>query len=353
MERSNSKIPILILSDGKRGHLKQSLAIASLLEEAPPQIVPIHYKFRIARYLLTLATWFPFEKKGSTLLLKYFLTKETSDSILKSDAKIIISAGHGISAANLFACELLSAKSVVIMTPAGGKQYRYALRIIPAHDLPKPLPNTITTLAAPTFLPSSLLEQETEKLASSLRLSSRKVMSLFIGGDSHPYRLSLEGIALLIKRIKQLCEVEKIDLFITTSRRTPEKVEMAIKEAFSTYPHCKLLILWRENQRDCIAGMVGLSEWLLVTEDSISMISEAVNSGKKVIVLKMNSQGKRKHERFIQTLEERGYIRIATPDELEEEGGDIFRGEHQLRCRERSSRLDDQTKIQEALRRLV
>ncbi|MEK7790454.1 MAG: ELM1/GtrOC1 family putative glycosyltransferase, partial [Deltaproteobacteria bacterium] len=289
------------------GHLKQSLAAASWIEGGESRVVSVNYSFFTARLLLTLASYFPFKKKGGGLLLKWFLKSETFNSILGYPAEIIISAGAGISITNLLAAKVLSAKSIVIMKPPGGGQHRYALRIIPEHDLPKRLPNTVITLGAPTAISPDLLLSEAKKLASSLKLTNRKIASVFIGGNTSKYRFDPEKIFSLIETLKQFCESHHFDLLITTSRRTPKEVDMVLKQAFSIYPHCKLLTIWRENPKDCVAGMLGLSEWVLVTEDSISMISDAVNSGKKVIVLKMNKRGglKRKQRHFLQALEER------------------------------------------------
>lgn len=322
MERSDSKIPILILSDGKMGHLKQSLAVASWIEGGESRVVSVNYRFFAARLLLTWASYFPFKKRG--LFLKWFLKSETFHSILKHPAKMIISAGARTAVVNLLASEMLSAKSTVIMKPPGGGQKRYSLRIIPEHDSPKKFPNTVTTVGAPTIVSQVFLREEAKRLARALELTdhpqSRKIASIFIGGDTSKYRFDPENIPSLIEKLKQLCESHHFDLLITTSRRTPKEADMALKQAFSIYPHCKLLTIWRENPKDCVAGMLGLSEWVLVTEDSISMISDAVNSGKKVIVLKMNKTGrlKRKHKHFIQALERRGHISIASVETLRE-----------------------------------
>lgn len=318
MERSDSKIPILILSDGKMGHLKQSLAVASWVEGGESRVIPVNYSFFAARLLLTLASYFPFKKQS--FLLKWLLQAETFNSLFKRPAKMIVSAGAHTAVVNLFASEILSAKSAVIMKPPGGGQKRYNLRIIPQHDSPKKLPNTVITVGAPTIISQTLLQKESERLSKALELTDRKIASVFIGGNTSKYRLDPEKIFSLIETLKQFCESHHFDLLITTSRRTPKEADMALKQAFSIYPHCKLLTIWRETPKDCVAGMLGLSEWVLVTEDSISMISEALNSGKKVIVLKMNKRGrlKRKQRHFIQALEERGHIAITSTETLKE-----------------------------------
>ncbi len=358
MERSDSKIPILILSDGKMGHLKQSLAVASWIEGGKSRVVPVNYSFFAARLLLTLASYFSFKKMGKKTgsLLKWFLKSETFNSILNGPAKMIISTGARTAVANLFASEMLSAKSVVIMKPPGGGQKRYSLRIIPQHDSPKKFPNTVTTVGAPTIISQAFLREESEKLGPALELRDQerlqKIGSVFIGGDTSKYRFDLKKIFLLIEKLKELCESNNFDLLITTSRRTPKEADIALKQAFSIYPHCKLLTIWRENPKDCVAGMLGLSKWVLVTEDSISMISDAANSGKKVIVLKMNKRGglKKKQRHFIQALERGGHISIASVETL---GEVVIHTLSALSNRTAVCPLQDRLIIQEALKKTL
>ncbi len=107
---------------------------------------------------------------------------------------------------------------------------------------------------------------------------------------------------------------------MTTSRRTPDSICRFLKGKVSRDPSCQMLVIAAEDARPEVAGgMMALAEILMVTEDSISMISEAVSSGKKVIVLNFGSGGlPDKHRRFQEILARESAVTIAGLADLEE-----------------------------------
>ena len=64
-------------------------------------------------------------------------------------------------------------------------------------------------------------------------------------------------------------------------------------------------------------GMLGLAQKIIVTEDSLAMISEAVASGKPVIVLRVASNRlPEKHQRFLNQLVEKKWVSVANLQNL-------------------------------------
>jgi mitochondrial fission protein ELM1 len=75
-----------------------------------------------------------------------------------------------------------------------------------------------------------------------------------------------------------------------------------------------------------------LSEIVIVSGESISMVSEAVSSGKYVVVFKLEKRRRKtlcllegkirqretKHERFLESLKQKGFITLAPPENLAE-----------------------------------
>ncbi len=105
-------------------------------------------------------------------------------------------------------------------------------------------------------------------------------------------------------------------IIATTSRRTPKIIEELSKSEFSGYQNCKSLIIANENNiSSAVGGILGASKIVVVSAESISMISEAVTSGKYTIVF--NSKGlSRKHRRFLNHFAKRKYIYLVQPEEL-------------------------------------
>ncbi len=73
------------------------------------------------------------------------------------------------------------------------------------------------------------------------------------------------------------------------------------------------------TRSEVVGGMMYWAEILIVTEDSISMISEALRSGKRVVVLSFDGKGlPTKHRRFREILARESAIVIANVRNLEE-----------------------------------
>jgi mitochondrial fission protein ELM1 len=89
-------------------------------------------------------------------------------------------------------------------------------------------------------------------------------------------------------------------LLITPSRRTPRDVKAVLHAAFAGDPD---VYLWNETGDNPYRGILALSDRLVATGDSVSMVSEAVASGHPVAVFDLG--GGKRHARFIQNLVER------------------------------------------------
>ncbi|MBI3018928.1 MAG: mitochondrial fission ELM1 family protein, partial [Deltaproteobacteria bacterium] len=246
------------------------------------------------------------------------------------------STGSSLNAPNLFLSKLKSAKSVVIMKPSWGWKKHYDLQIIPKHDTPSffhlKRSNAVITLGAPTSIRKEDLKEKASKLSTLLKLPwisdprvsdprgsdpSQKYISIFIGGNFSHHHLTVSAIHQLVQKLNKVTQEKDLNLLITTSRRTPNDVSQYLKNTFSNHPRCPLLTIAAETlsqPEDLISGMMGLAELILVTEDSISMISEAASSGKNTIVIQTDldqKEKKSKHRQFIQELAQEKYIDLA------------------------------------------
>ena len=62
---------------------------------------------------------------------------------------------------------------------------------------------------------------------------------------------------------------------ITTSRRTPKKIENLLQREFKRHPACRLLIIASSNNvPEAMGGILGVSDLVIVSGDSISMVAE-------------------------------------------------------------------------------
>lgn len=361
--RSEKLNHVVILDDGKKGHLKQSLAIAqnivaidgqktslssplasplgSLgrarkgnflpLTDTDFKIAFIHYKTKLHRLFLSLLCGVPLNSFFAKQLLSLCLTKNSFKELQQHPCDIVISTGSSLNAVNILYSSWRRCKNIVVMKPSWGRNSQYSLQIVPRHDNPKKKKNIIITLGAPSLsnmdiafnAPIGKHPFDTE--SSQWR---HLMLGVLIGGNSKYHFMNLDFIDEFISKIKKL----NINFLITTSSRTPLEVSKKIHEHFS------------KHYTESIDKIFELCSTVLITEDSISMISEALNAGKKVIVLKIPTKKEDfKHRRMIHSLEQEGFIMFTSIALLEQA---------MLEKNKLMPLLQDNILIQEALRKL-
>lgn len=330
-KRSRTK-RVTLLSDGKTGHVKQSeTLVKELLEKgsgaAPPyemKIERIEVRFRspaLKRFFPWGALLFLPWAQGRLHWLRFFLEPECAEKLERTNPDLIVSAGASLAALNLCLARENLAKSVVVMKPSFPfNLFRYDLAVIPAHDrgiLPR---GSHRIHGALSRMERETLESSKRLLAASLAKPERVRFSLFLGGETRDYRPLLLDIQRLVEAVEQVSEKLDADFLITTSRRTPQGVSDWLRSRFRQHPHCPLCVIASEDGRpEVVPGMMALADFLIVTEDSLSMISEALSTGKNVVVAKMNSNGlPRKHVRFQMILEEQWGVPVVEVERLGE-----------------------------------
>lgn len=270
---------------------------------------------------------------------------------MKTYAEFVVSCGSSLAPVNIFMSKELNAKNVVVMDPAiWPASNKFNFIIAPEHDKIKTGVNVITTTLAPNLIDMKELESAGEKLKKKIKLESNNVVGLLIGGDNPEFELSDNLLKKTLADVLKICESSDADLLVTTSRRTNKSQETIIKPVLQSNPRCKLLVIANENNpKETLAGILSLSNVIVVSGESISMVSEAVSSGKKTVVFMLDKKrgGMTKHERALMSLAQGGYISIARAGEL------ISLIGRALKDTTPAKRVDDTNKIYEAMRALI
>ena len=354
---------VLVLSDGKAGHLNQSLALAKQIQRARTLqgyadgdtkiiVKEVRYKSRFTRSALSVCAAFSsWRCHGCMRCVKACLTKDCYEDLMRTYSDFVISCGSSLAAANIFMSRENNARNVVIMKPGmplgTGK---FDLAVIPQHDLPGKAANIVATHLAPTLIDEDKLRTDTEKLRKRIGIATDNIVGLFIGGDNPEFSLNEGIVGSVIANIAEFCKRDNAEFMVTTSRRTSPAVEKLLKARLKDDPRCRLLVIANENNFDeAVGGMLGLSRIAIVSEESVSMISEAVTSGRRTVVfrLKKKTEAPVKHEYILRNLEREGYATIAKAEDL-------------LPVLERASKgpvparpLDDSEKIFKAVKKLI
>jgi len=312
---------ILILSDGKAGHLRQAQAVAKAAVNClkakfiDTKIDTIEVKFKngFSKAALMLGGCLAgrYSCQGCLWCLKRSLKEETYKSLAVLKPDIIISSGSALAAVNYTLSRENLAKSVVVLRPSLLSTNRFDLVIMPRHDNPPKRKNVLTVDGALNLIDESYLKEQSEKLMNSSALHQRSYaffMGMLIGGDTKNFHLDNTVISEVIKQVKLTAERYNAGILVTTSRRTSRQAEELIKSEFKSYPRCALLIITNEqNIPEAVGGILGLSKIVIVSPESISMICEAASSGKYVFVFESVGLSN-KHRKFLARLAENKYL---------------------------------------------
>ncbi|MBU1061105.1 MAG: mitochondrial fission ELM1 family protein [Candidatus Omnitrophica bacterium] len=354
---------VLILSDGKSGHFNQSLAVAEMIEEAlgtrlkargieerpilKIKVVKVKFKNKVARLILDLASFFTGRRcQGCLKGLRLCLEKESFNGVRSQYADIIISCGASLVSTNIFLKYENNAKNIVIMKPGLGKGRRFDIVILPGHDIKgeRVRPNVVVTEAAP----NRITEKAMEEAITRYPHTPRQGIGLLIGGDAKNFKLKKEDVEKVVDGILNIANKVGMDVFVSTSRRTSGEIDALLKQKLQKNPICKRLVIANEKNIDGIVPAIfGLSDVIVTSPESISMISEAVSSGKYTVVFRGGFATGGKYERAVKNLEEQGYIKTASPGAIQ----DVI--DRLLRERPAIKKLGDRDKIVKRLQGII
>jgi mitochondrial fission protein ELM1 len=176
---------------------------------------------------------------------------------------------------------------------------QFDLVAVPAHD-PSRGSNVIVTTASPNRVTPERLKKAKEQFAS-LETLRRPRIAVLVGGSSKAYRMT-SGI--MKKLAGQLKEIDG-GLMITTSRRTGAQNEKILRDALKD----SNVYIWDGKGENPYFGFLAWADYILVTADSASMLSESCTTGKPVYMIPLEGGSKRLnklHENLLQA----GVLRI-------------------------------------------
>ncbi|HUO21762.1 MAG TPA: mitochondrial fission ELM1 family protein [Caulobacteraceae bacterium] len=129
----------------------------------------------------------------------------------------------------------------------------------------------------------------------------RPLTGVLLGGSTRQHPFTIPQAQTLINRLNAVRGAGGV--VITPSRRTPEPVKALVHAAFDGDPSAWV---WDGQGDNPYLGILALSDRLVATGDSVSMVSEAVASGRPTAVLDLG--GGARHERFLSNLVERRIV---------------------------------------------
>lgn len=191
---------------------------------------------------------------------------------------LLIASGRKSIAASRYIRRMSGGKTftVQIQDPRISPRH-FDLLAVPEHD-PARGENVIVTAASPNRITSARLAAAREEFKQFSALPASRV-AVLIGGTSKAYTMTPAIMEKLASRLKTL----QGGLMVTASRRTGAENERLLREALKDSGH----FIWDGTGPNPYFGMLAWADFILVTADSASMLSEAATTGKPVYMIEL------------------------------------------------------------------
>ena len=255
---------ILAITDNKLSSLNQCNSIINELKRISKKKIAVEYMevyHGLLGYLPNFLIYF-------FLRIRYFFEP-------RKKIDFIISCGRISAPFNLVFKKKRFAKNCHILNPYF-KRTEFDKIIIPEHDIKQKVEkNVITTFGS--LVDSTILKNNSKKKLKPLN-SKKKKISFLIGGNGKSSKILFEELEDTINKLNLLSE--DYEVIYCFSRRTPVHIKNMIKQNASSKN-----FFFPQNENNPYWLLLNISEYVFVTADSISMISDSLSSGKKVYIV--------------------------------------------------------------------
>jgi mitochondrial fission protein ELM1 len=235
------------------------------------------------------------------------------------------------------------------------------LVIAPRHDALPPGRNIVEVSGAVSRSASNGLAQARTQLTAHPQYRQEvaaarhdgPVVSVLLGGHTDDYALTASFAQRVLLQVAAACEELGGTFLVTTSRRTSPEAEQMVAARAGTHPRCRMLLLAsRDSLEGTMEGLLGVADVVVVTGESVSMVSEACASGRYVIAVEPSlkrpeSRPPEKMRRFLRQLAADGYLRVNQVPEIAMAIRRILAEKRPIK------RLDDYTRVQDAVSKLL
>ena len=253
--RQHPGIVVWCFTDGKAGHENQSRGLIDALCERHP----------VADHLLQAGS-------GLSAARDYLLGRLPVARDLPNP-DLIIGAGHATHFPMLAARRARGGRLVVLMKPSLPMAW-FDLCIIPEHDRPRRAPHVLVTRG----------------VLNRIRYTANHDDSagLFLVGGPAPH-VQWDNASVIAQIRAVLERASDQHWWLTTSRRTPDDFLSALSELPDDLAARLTVVPFVETDSAWLPEKLGLAAQVWVTEDSVSMVYEALSSGAAVGLLAVSS----------------------------------------------------------------
>tara|TARA_B100000965_G_scaffold137674_1_gene114522 strand:+ start:597 stop:1535 length:939 start_codon:yes stop_codon:yes gene_type:complete len=256
-----SKLKGLLLTEGLHGMISQVEGLAKALE-----LDYFHEK-------VELNSFWNFIPPNLTPLNKFIFKNK-----IDKEFDIIISCGRKSVVPSIYLKKNSNKKiiNIHIQNPKVSlKNFDYI--ISPEHDNLKGT-NVISSKGAIHYLTLKEIDESKNYLEERIDIK-KDIIALILGGPTKYYDYTNTNIINIFSKINQYLIDKNLQLIVIPSNRTPKETITFAKEYFN-----KNRLIIENVDKKAYLSSLALSKYIVVTCDSISMISEAAITGKPIYV---------------------------------------------------------------------
>ncbi len=180
---------------------------------------------------------------------------------------------------------------------------RFDLIVVNRHDRLAG-PNVVVTRTALHRATPARLAEASAIWVPRLAHLPRPLVAVLVGGSNGRFRLDAPVATALGASLAAMMQADRVGLALTPSRRTSEDARAALHRAITPLGGW----VWNMEGENPYFGLLALADAIVVTEDSVSMVSEAVATRAPVLLATLPGRSRRIRQ-FNRYLQEDGRVR--------------------------------------------
>jgi uncharacterized protein len=307
--------PLVIwaVSDGRAGIKNQALGLAEAVARRlrPSSFEPLVVTRDIA-YRRMFDRW-----PTALRLFPDQMLKRNSDPLDPPWPDLWIGCGRASLAHGLRMHKRSNGKTMVVQLQDPKTSLKpFDLVIAPEHDQVRG-DNVLPIIGSTNRVTPEKLAAEHDLWRERLAGFKGLFVTVLIGGASKTHALSEERAGILGQQIKAAIRGIRGTLLLTFSRRTPEAARIALKSALKDMPG----IIYDGEGDNPYFAFLAAADHILVTEDSVNMVTEAAATGKPIYILGLDrksgligTDGSGKFDQFHLSLQQKAITRPFSGD---------------------------------------
>ncbi len=278
-----SPLHVWVLSDNRPGHYNQSRGIVTALTGLRP----------VEQHWLNLDLRLGLVRNPMRLLLNHLATPPpvswlglfyAMPALPQAPCDLVVSTGGRTSFANAWLARRMHARNIFAGSLRRLSPALFDL-VLTLEPLRPAAPNNLVLDLPPSAVDVSQLHRDGLALRAEHGLNGQAVWTIMLGGDGAGYRYRDKDWRQLAQLLERLGEQHGIRWLLVSSRRTGRAAERLVGEGIDSR-YIAASCWYREGAADGVAACMGAADRVFVTEDSMTMLTEAIYSRRPVVSLR-------------------------------------------------------------------